>query len=182
MTNVESIVKAIFAEFDRLGLALSESPYQGMAAGPGGPEALLDQLRTMQPGVTWRDVHPDMPSHWVIGRPETWTHPYEPLGPFDFPTPPAAPAIFVGWTDVGATPLHAALVERARSDGWPVYGGAATPERSAALTDDIGFIVLERGTSEERMDEMCRWLFEQPGVDRAYPYRHEGEEYAPDDD
>ena len=49
------------------------------------------------------------------------------------------------------------------------------------VTDDIGFIVLERGTSEERMDEMCRWLFEQPGVDRAYPYRHEGEEYAPDE-
>ena len=98
MTNVESIVKAIFAEFDRLGLVLSESPYQGMAAGPGGPEALLDQLRAMQPGVTWRDVHPDMPSHWVIGRPETWTHPYEPLGSFDFPNT-AGSARNLRWMD-----------------------------------------------------------------------------------
>jgi hypothetical protein len=41
----------IFAEIERLGLRLDESPYQGFAAGPGGADRFLETLRRLQPGV-----------------------------------------------------------------------------------------------------------------------------------
>jgi hypothetical protein len=36
------------------------------------------------------------------------------------------------------------------------------------------------GTSEKTLDDMCQWVVAQPGVENAYPERHENEEYAPD--
>ncbi len=169
---------SIFSEFERLGLAYEESPYQGLAFGPGGEQDFLAHLRRLGPGATWRDVFPDMPAHWVLGRPETWTEVYEPLGAFDYPHPPAGPAFLVGWTEPGASARHAALVQHAREAGWPIYGGAATPERQAGGVDDIGFIVLERGTPDDVIARFHDWILAQAGVGRAYPYRTENENRA----
>ena len=75
MSDNRAVTKQIFNEFERLGLALDESPYQMFSAEPGGAERILEQLRRLEPGATWRDVFPEMPDHWVPGRPDTWTGP-----------------------------------------------------------------------------------------------------------
>src|SRR4051794_15999071 len=103
MSDLDRAAQAILAEFERLGLKLEDSPYSGGAAGTdAGVEQLLARLRAMQPGVTWRDVYPDMPADWVPGRPKTWRTPYNPLGSFDYPSPPAGPAFYVLWSEPGA--------------------------------------------------------------------------------
>ena len=64
---------AIQAELDRLGLTWEDLPAGGFAS--RGEDAFLKLLRTFSPGVTWRDIVPDLPPHWLPGRPETWTTP-----------------------------------------------------------------------------------------------------------
>lgn len=179
MTDVDSVGRAIFAELQRLQLNPDDSPYQVMAGDLAGLERLLAKLRAMQPGATWHDVYPDRPERWVPGRPETWREPYRPFGSFDYAAPPAGPAFYVLWAVAGARARHEALVQRARDAGFPVYGGGLTPDRRAGRVDDMGFIVLERGTSEELLHRILDWILAQPGVHHSRLYRTEDEEYAP---
>ena len=84
---------ALQAEFDRLGLKLEDFPGGGMASERGALKDWLLELRSLKPGVGWRDAVPDLPAHWEPGSPETWTTPYHPLGPFDYPELPTGPAV-----------------------------------------------------------------------------------------
>lgn len=164
-------------ELERLGLNIFDVP--GLAIGPGGAEALLAHVRSLPVGATWRDVFPGWPAHWEPGRPRTWTVPYKSLGPFDYPAPPAGPAFYILWSEPGAGPEHEALVQRAVAEGWPIYGGGITPKRRAGGVDDLGFVVLPRGTSEDVLGDFEAWIRRQPGVAHTRLYRTEDEVWAP---
>jgi len=56
-----------------LGLDTDQMPGGGLSLGGATLEPFLARLRSMAPGVTWRDVFPDLPAHWEPGKPETWT-------------------------------------------------------------------------------------------------------------
>jgi hypothetical protein len=141
-------------------------------------EAFLRFLQNLEPPVTWRDVFPDLPSHWVPGRPETWTTKYRPFGPYDYQELPTGPAFYVLWPEPGAGPRHDALVQRARDAGWPVYGGGIAPDRRPGKVEDLGFIVLRIGTSEDVLHRMLEWILGQPGVQHSRLYRTEDEDWA----
>ena len=170
---------AILDEFARLKLNLKDSPYRVISSEPGGAERFLAHLQAMEPGITWRDVYPDMPAHWIPGRPETWTHKYKPFGAFDYAEPPAGPAFYVHWSERGAGSLHEALVKRATDEGWPVYGGGIAPDRRPNKIDDLGFLVLRRGTPEDVLDRILEWILAQPGIKHSRLYRTEDEQWAP---
>ena len=157
----------ILAEFRRLGLRLDDSPYQAFAAGPGGAERFLESLRRFQPGVTWRDVFPDMPSHWIPGRPETWTHPYRPLGDFDYHEPPAGPDVHIYWPEGREDSPLEGFVALAIGAGWPVYGAGLVEELRSHAREFNAHVVLERGTNEDTFGEFLLWIERQPGVEIA---------------
>ena len=69
MSELSESFAEIMAEFQRLGLRLDDLPYGAFAAGPGAAERFLEDLRRLQPGATWHEVFPDLPPHWVPGRP-----------------------------------------------------------------------------------------------------------------
>lgn len=180
MSNEREVTAQIFAEFERLGLDVAESPYQGMVSSePRGAERFLARLRGMQPGVTWWDVFPDIPAHWVPGCPETWTVPDRPLGPYDYQELPTGPAVHVAWprdTDPMCLP---AFVSAARDAGWRIYGaGFLTVENPAWPTLDA-FVVLERGTSDDTLRAFATWVERQSGVELAAIPRAGDEEYIP---
>jgi len=85
-----NIRDAIQAELGRLGLAWEDLPAGGLAS---RGDDFLKRLRTFAPGLTWQDVLPDLPPHWLQGRTETWTTPYRPLGPYDYQELPTGPAV-----------------------------------------------------------------------------------------
>ena len=171
---------AMDAELARLGLDLADSPYGVLGGdGPDAAARFLARLRALRAGATWRDVFPDMPAHWVPGRPETWTKPYRPYGPFDYPAPPAGPSLLVVWDGPAAAgPRHDALVQRAQEADWPVYGGGVVPERRPGGHDTYGYVVLRLGTSEEVLYDVWAWIQEQPGVLHSRPDRTGDEIWA----
>lgn len=79
MSSHDEAMHAFELEVLRLGLRLEDLPGGGLAV--QDLDAFLRFLRTLEPPVTWRDVFPDLPAHWVPGRPETWTTAYRPFGP-----------------------------------------------------------------------------------------------------
>lgn len=170
--RLDEIVREILAEYERIGLRVADSPYGALAGDIDAIAPFLQRLRTMQPGVTWRDIFPNMPADWVPGRPETWRRPYKPFGAFDYPAPPAGPAFYVLWPQGTAAAHHDALVQRARRAGWPIYGGGvAASGYPSGGRDDLGFVILELGTSEEVVFEMVEWILRQPGVEHSRLYR-----------
>ena len=177
MSSDRDLVAQIFAELARLGLRLDESPYQAFAAGPGGAAQLLDKLRGLQTGVTWRDVFPDMPASSMLGDPETWTTPYRPLGPFDYPTLPTGPAVHVHWPAGADTSPLAEFVATARAAGWPVYGAGLVQQLRDRSREFDAHIVLDRDTSEDRFDEFLAWIDEQADVEIAIVTRPVGEKH-----
>ena len=166
----------IFAEFERLGLRLDDSPYQAFAAGPGGAERFLGELRRLQPGATWHDVFPDMPAHWVPGRPETWIRRYRPLGAYDYPTLPTGPAMHVHWPAGSDSDPLPAFVATARAAGFRVFGAGLIEEIQEWRQFDA-HVVLDRDTSEEEFDEFWAWIHEQPDVEIAVITRPVGTRY-----
>jgi hypothetical protein len=171
--------RLIATEFERLKLPASELPGGGLAiaGGPGGLARFLAHLRGLEPGATWHDVFPDMPKHWVPGKPETWTRPYRPLGPYDYQELPTGPAIHV---IRGAAPTDgewlASLVIEARVAGWPVFGAgpAASGNRSHL---GHAYIVLERGTDQDVTWAVAEWLNSRPNLELAGVPRTGNEEY-----
>jgi len=73
MSAINKQFEALRAELERLGLNTDTMPGGGLALGAGTIEPFLLRLKGMSPGVTWRDVFPDLPAHWEDGKPETWT-------------------------------------------------------------------------------------------------------------
>ena len=171
--------RLIAAEFDRLGLQASDFPASGLAIG-GGPEGVarfLRHVRTLQPGASWYDVFPDMPKHWIAGKPETWTDPYHPYGAYDYQALPSGPAIHVVHDlAVGEWGWVGALVAEARAAGWPVYGGGQVTSGASTLPGHA-FIVLERGTPQDVTWAVADWIGERPHLQVAGVPRTGEEEY-----
>ncbi len=173
MASHEEDLQALQTELKRLGLRIADLPGAGLAAASGAAfEQFLARLRTMAPGVTWRDVLPELPAHWESGRPETWTTPYRPFGSYDYQELPTGPAVHVVWDRDGAPALEQ-LVGAARQVGWPVYGAGFIQPPLHAM------IVLERGTTEGQTGSFVEWLNEQSGLRVATIPRTGRETYLP---
>jgi hypothetical protein len=171
--------RLIATEFERLKLRASERPGGGLAVagGPDGVARFLAHLRGLKPGATWHDVFPGMPKHWVAGKPETWTHPYRPLGPYDYQELPTGPAIHVIHESAPTDwEWLASLVVEARVAGWPVFGAgpAASGNRSHL---GHAYIVLGRGTDQDVTWAVAEWLNSRPNLELAGVPRTGDEEY-----
>jgi hypothetical protein len=165
VTDRSSVLGQIALEFERIKLRLEDLP--DLVINAGVEHDLLMRLRALPTGATWRDVFPEMPEHWVPGRPETWTTPYRPLGSFDYPELPTGPAVHVHWPDGSDESPLDDLVREARAAGWPVHGAGVNPQLHTKSQDFHAFIVLSRDTDEETFDGFLSWLEEQPEVEIA---------------
>ncbi len=174
MASEKENLHALRTELERLGLRIADLPGGGLAAASSAAtEELLVRLRMMAPGVTWRDVLPELPAHWEPGRPETWTTPYRPFGPYDYQELPTGPAVHVVWDRDGGPAQLEQVAAAARRAGWPVYGaGLLRPPLHA-------MIVLERGTTEDQTSSFVEWLNEQAGLSVATIPRTGRETYLP---
>lgn len=176
MSSHDEVMRAIESEFRRLGLRGDELPGGGLAVQDS--DAFLRFLRTFEPPVTWRDVFPDLRAHWEPGRPETWTTPYRPLGPYDHQTLPTGPAIHVNWPRATDPSCLDALIGAARSAGWPVYGGGFVEVTTPDWPTLDSMIVLDAGTDEARLDDFLEWLGQRSDLSVAAVPRRGNDEYV----
>lgn len=161
-----------------MGLHGNELPGGGLAVHDS--EAFLRFLQTFEPPVTWRDIFPDLPSHWLPGHPETWTTPYRPLGLYDHQTLPTGPAIHVDWPRATDRSCLERLIGAARSAGWPVYGGGFIEVMNPDWPTLDAMIVLDAGTDDARLDAFLEWLGQRLDVSLAAVPRRGNEEYVRD--
>lgn len=113
------------AEFERLGLNVRDLP--GLAMKGSDIDQFIARLRSMQPGVTWHDVLPDLPPEFVPGQFDTWPRRYKPFGPYDYQELPTGPAVHIHWDRARGPALLDELVGSARNAGWPIYGAGHIP-------------------------------------------------------
>jgi len=172
MSSRDEAMRDFESEVRRLGLRLEDMPGGGLAVQDS--DAFIRFLRSLEPPVTWRDVFPDLPAHWVAGRPETWTTPYRPFGSYDYQELPTGPAVHV----IGPSATDGAwldqLVDAARRAGFGVHG-AGFIEGSGTLH---ALIILDRDTDAQRRDAFVDWLSEQPVVELAAVPRAGDEDYV----
>jgi hypothetical protein len=176
---VEKKAREVQAEFDRLGLDPDAMPGGGLSVGGQALGSLLTRLRSMSPGVTWRDVFPDIPAHWEAGKPETWTTPYRPLGVYDYQELPAGPAVRVNWPRPGAPDQLERFLGAAKQAGWSIHGAGLLEVANPKWPTVDAMIVLERGTSDDVFADFLEWLEGQRPVTLAVVSRTGKEQYAP---
>ena len=177
MTDNLSQTELVFAEFERLGLNPYDAPGLAFGDGEAGVERFLTHLRSLAPGATWRQVLPDLPAHWVPGKPETWTRPYVPFGPYDYAELPTGPAIHVIWDGGVEDPTWVqGVLTAARAAGWPVYGAGTAPGANPG-TSRHAFVVLERSVSAATVESFVEWVRTQTGLTFASMPRRGDEEY-----
>jgi hypothetical protein len=176
LANGAEMWNALQAEFRRLGLRIEDIP--GLAvSGEDAAERLLAHTRSLEPGASWHDVLPDLPAHWVPGRPETWTTPYRPLGPYDYQEPPTGAGLHLVW-EGGADQLRLdAFLVAARAAGWPVYGAGLIEVSGKDGKHLDALIVLTRGTTDDQRYEFWDWVDAQPGIRVAACFRTGEETY-----
>lgn len=147
-------------ELERLGLTWASLPGDGLAGREGWEARLLAQLKSLEVGATWHDLLPDLPRHWIAGRPETWTDRYHPQGPWDYQTPPAGPALFaICDLDDPVTGL-ADLLTKAAMEGWQTYGAGL---RDRLERQHVVSIVLPLGMSADDALALGDWIDSQSG-------------------
>jgi hypothetical protein len=178
MSHEESLETAILTELERLGLSPETIPGGGLAGDTRGITQLLARMRSLVPPVTWHDVLPDLPAHWVSGRPETWTVPYRPLGPFDYQALPTGPAIHVTWPHDTDRACLAELMINARHAGHLLHGAGVRDEATPAGHALHAYVVLQRGADSDSVDAFLEWLETQPLVELAGVSRRGDEEYV----
>jgi len=171
--------EALRAELERVGLRMSHMPGGGLVASAGAMRELLARLRSTAPGVTWRDVFPDLAAHWEPGRPETWTAPYRPFGPYDYQELPTGPAVHVHWSRDMSPGFLDDLLAAARGAGWPVYGAGLIEISNPNWPTIDAMLVLKRGTTEDQTGSFTMWLDDQSGVRVATVPRTGTETYLP---
>jgi hypothetical protein len=168
-------------ELNRLGLRLEDSPSGGLVTSSDEAAAqFLAHLRTLPVGSTWRDIFPDLPMHWDLTDPETWTWPYRPTAEYDYPALPTGPIVMIAWpTDPGPEALPA-LVAAARAVGLHVYGAGWVPISNPAITERPARVVLDHTTTEAELHAFTAWIDAHPVVQFNGISRYGDERYAPD--
>ncbi|HYW31302.1 MAG TPA: hypothetical protein VE869_07305 [Gemmatimonas sp.] len=164
-------------ELERLRLDEDTCPYDGMAsAGEAAEEEFLSHVRQLAPGATWRDVFPDIPTHWDLDDPDSWTHPEDDyaLGAFDYPHAPRGSAVFAGLDSSLDLAAGTAAIEKVAALGIPIYGAGMVLDRGAPHL----YVVLPLGAPSEHAERLARFLREQSGLGNAYPTRFES--HSPD--
>ena len=171
-------LQAFRAEVERLQLRFEDFPGGLAVQDEDAFQHLLRAMRALEAPATWRDVFPDLPAHRVAGRPETWTSPYRPFGPYDYQSLPTGPAVHVEWqreTDHGVLDN---LVAAARSAGFPVHGAGFLEVTNPDWPTVDALIILRRGTTAAQLDAFTDWLSEQSDVALAAIPRRGDEEYV----
>jgi hypothetical protein len=157
-------------QLERLSLDEATCPYAGLAIGGLAAEnALLSHLQQLAPGATWRDVFPDMPAHWDLHQPDSWTYPERALGSFDYPNPPRGSAVFASVHPRGEVAAGTAALERVTALGIPIFGAGMVLDRG----DPHLYVVLPLGAPNEHVEQLAEFLSQQPGIGNAYPERFE---------
>ena len=176
MSDPRDDLAQLKAELQRLALRSEDIPGGGggLLVGPGGFEAFIAHLQKLQPGATWRDVFPDLPSHWEAGKPETWTDRYRPVGPYDYQELPTGPLVHVPWYEGGPERLER-LVAEGRAAGWGIYGAGILSAPSDS--EFHAYVVLERGTSEGELHRFAAWVDGYLGFELANIPRFGTEKY-----
>lgn len=158
-------------QLQRLGLDEATCPYDGIASsGSEAEEQLLSHLRQLAPGVTWRDVYPDIPAHWDLNDPDSWTYSERTLGPFDYPSAPRGSAVFASLDVLADVAAGTVAIEKSAALGIPLFGAGMVLDRGAPHL----YIVLPLGAPHDHVEQLARFLREQPGIGNAYAERFEG--------
>jgi hypothetical protein len=164
------IEQQVAAELARLGLTWADMPGGGFMIS-GDVEGFVSHLKTFQPGATWHDILPDIPSQREPGRPG----PYRPLGPYDYQELPTGPAVLVAWRKSGPQSVDE-LLRQSRSAGWPVYGAGMAFRPPRPDIPSHAFVVLERGTGEAEVHGYEAWLHKHPDFYMAASFIRRGTE------
>ncbi len=153
------------SELARLGLSEEWCPYAGLAADSSGAlDQLLAHLRSLSPGATWRDVYPDMPAHWDLDDPDSWTVPYRALYPFDYQTLPAGPVCMVSCALGEPDALLDHVLADAARDGHRLYGAGFIPIENPEWPVREIRIVMHHATTEDERAAFHHWLERDPRV------------------
>jgi len=163
-------------ELLRIGLSIRSMPAGGLAGASGALEGLVKHIRTLAPGSTWHEVFPDLPKHWIAGRPDTWTGPYRPFGPFDYQELPTSPAVHVLWESDGPQRLKVLLAAAGKA-GFRVHGAGIVAQPPSSSNRYHAFVIMERGTDEAGLEEFSVWVSAQPGFTLVAVPRTGREEY-----
>lgn len=178
MSNSEELVDQLRREIQRLGLNLDSLPGGGLAADSATLDDLLQRIHGLTPPVTWRDIIPNIPAHWIEGRPDTWTTRYRPLGAYDYQSLPTGPAIHVDWPRATDPICLERLIAAAQAAGWPVHAGGFIEVSSPDWPTLDAIIVLDAGTDSARLDDFLEWLGQRADVTLAAVPRRGNEQYV----
>ncbi len=178
--DLDDFFSALVREFERLGLDYRDLP--GLAIGNSASDAaeFLAQVRRLSPGVTWHDVFPALPTHWVPGAPETWTHPYRPFGPYDYAELPVGPAVQVSWDRTVDRSCLAEFVERSRDAGWPIYGAGFVEIDDPEWPTLNAMIIFDRTAPAATGGDFWAWVDAQGDMSMTWLARTGTEGYAPE--
>ncbi len=166
-------------EFKRLGLDYRDLP--GLAIGDSDEDAaaFLAHLRDLEPGATWHDVFPNLPAHWVPGKPETWTHPFTPFGPYDYQELPVGAAVLVGWEPGTDPACLSAFVDRSRAAGFAIYGAGFWGPIGSPEDMCNAMIIFDRDAGPAAVDHFWAWVDAQGDMALHWFARSGRETYAP---
>jgi len=139
------------------------------STGVAAEEEFLAHLAAVAVGATWRDVFPDMPEHWDLTDPISWTYPERSLGPFDYADPPRGSAVFASLDGRGDVAAGMAALDAIRSLAIPIYGAGMVLDRGAPHL----YVVLPLGAPNAHVEDLSNFLREQPGMGNAFPERFE---------
>jgi hypothetical protein len=151
MTDDELVV-AIQTEYARLGLDWERAPVEVVNAttedepnADRSDDLFLAHLRRLEPGATWRDVF-DLPAHWDLDDPQTWSVPYHPLGPLDHQVLPTGPALLLAWPATLDDGCLDRLCARATAAAFHVHAAWFVP-LSRPFSERLAYVVLPHDTT-----------------------------------
>lgn len=175
----DDLFSLLIREFERLGLDYRDLP--GLAIGDSASDAaaFLASVRRLTPGVTWHDIFPALPAHWVPGAPETWTHPYRAFGPYDYAELPVGPAVQVCWDRTTDRACLDAFVQRSRDAGWPIYGAGFVEVDTPEWPTLDAMIIFDRDASADTAGVFWAWVDAQGDMALTWFARTGAETYAP---
>jgi hypothetical protein len=174
--DIAAFRAALESESRRLGLDVRDVPSLGGNA--GGLLHLLERMRAMEPGVTWRHVLPDLPAYVVPGDPRSWLDApirYYPVGTFDYQQLPVGPALHIGFEDKRDPSVLQTFVAAAREKGFPIFGAGFISIENPNWPTADAHVVLQRDISEDQYTDFVEWVEVRDGV-RICAFTRSGQE------